>query len=65
MCYIAALRRGQSVNILRADTLRTEEENFQQLVYVTYKIDEFIFSLDVMNSVCDQVLDNKPFCKIV
>ena len=50
---------------IRLFTRRTEEENFQQLVYVNYKIDEFIYLLDVMNSVCDQVRDNKPLCNIV
>ena len=50
---------------IRLFTRRTEEENFQQLVYVNFKIDEFIYLLDVMNSVCDQVLDNKPLCNIV
>ena len=58
MCYIAALQRGQSRNILRADTTRYTQDGgkkFQQLVYVKYKIDEFKYLLDVMNSVCDQV----------
>ena len=50
---------------IRLFTHRTEEENFQQLVYVNYKIDEIIYLLDVMNSVCEQVLDNKPHCTIV
>ena len=50
---------------IRLFTRRTEEEKFQQLVYMNYKIDEFIYLLDVMNSVCDQVLDKNPFCKIV
>ena len=51
---------------IRLFTRITEEENFQQLFYVNYKIDEFIYLLDVMNSsVCDQVLDNKPLCNIV
>ena len=40
---------------IRLVTGRTEEKNFQQLVYVKYKIDEFKYLLDVMNSVCDQV----------
>ena len=31
---------------------------------MNYKTDEFIYLLDVMNSVCDQVLDNKPLCNI-
>ena len=44
---------------------RTEEKKFQQLVYVNYKIDDFIYLLDVMNSVYDQVLDYKPLCNIV
>ena len=50
---------------IRLFTRRTKEENFQQLVYVNYKIDKFIYLLDVMKAVCDQVLDNKPFCNIV
>ena len=49
---------------IRLFTRRTEEENFQQLVYVNYEIVEVINLLDVMNSVCDQVL-NKQLCKIV
>ena len=50
---------------IRLFTRMTEEENFQQLVYVNYKCDEFKCLLDVMNSVCDQILDNKPLCNIV
>ena len=30
---------------------KTEEEKFQQIVYVNYKLDEFVYLLDVMNSV--------------
>ena len=30
---------------------KTEEEKFQQIVYVNYRLDEFIYLLDVMNSV--------------
>ena len=50
---------------IRLFTRKTEEKNFQQQVYVNCKIDESIHLLDVMNSVCDQVLDNKQFYKIV
>ena len=30
---------------------RNDEEKFNQIVYLNYKLDEFIYSLDVMNSV--------------
>ena len=45
---------------IRLFTRRTEAENFQQLVCVNFKIDEFIYLLDVTNSVCDPVLEIKP-----
>ena len=32
---------------------RKEDEKFQQVVYVNYKLEEFIYLLDVMNSVYD------------
>ena len=34
---------------------------FQQVVYVNYKLEEFIYLLDVMNSVYDKVLLINPF----
>ena len=37
---------------------KTEEEKFQQIVYVNYKLDDFIYLLDVMNSVYDKVIAN-------
>ena len=39
---------------------KTEEEKFQQIVYVNYRLDEFIYPLDVMNSVYDKVIVNQP-----
>ena len=44
---------------------KTEEEKFQQIVYVNYRLDQFIYLLDVMNSVYDKVIANNPivvFC---
>ena len=35
--------------------LKKEEEKFQQIVYVNYKLDEFIYLLDVINSVYDSI----------
>ena len=39
---------------------KTEDEKFQQVVYVNYKFEEFIFLLDVMNSLYDKVITNQP-----
>ena len=41
---------------------RNEEEKLQQIVYVNYKLDEFIYLLVVMNSVYDKVIANQPIC---
>ena len=43
---------------------KKEEENFQQIVYVNYRLDEFVYLLDVMNSVYDKVIANQPICNI-
>ena len=37
---------------------KKEDEKFQQNVYVNYKLEEFIYLLDVMNSVYDKVITN-------
>ena len=39
---------------------KKEEEKFQQSVYVNYKLDEFVYLHDVMNSVYDKVIANQP-----
>ena len=39
---------------------KKEEEKFQQIVYVNYKLDEFVYLVDVMNSVYDEVIANQP-----
>ena len=44
---------------------KTEEEKFQQIVYVNYELDEFIYLLDVMNSVYDKVIANQPICNVL
>ena len=38
---------------------RKDEEIFNQIVYVNYKLDEFIQLLDVMNSVFDKISANE------
>ena len=44
---------------------KNEEEKFQQIVYVNYRLDEFIYLLDVMSSVYDKVIANQPICNIL
>ena len=42
-----------------------EAEKFQQVVYVNYKLEEFIYLLDIRNSVYDKVITNQPICNVL
>ena len=44
---------------------KRENEKFQQVVYVNFKLEEFIYLLDVINSVFDKVVTNQPLCKVL
>ena len=44
---------------------KKQEKNFQQIVYVNYKLEEFIYLLDVRNSVYDKVIADQPLCKVL
>ena len=44
---------------------KKEDENFQQVFYVKYKLEEFIYSLDIMSSVYDKVFTNQPICNVL
>ena len=44
---------------------KKEDEKFQQFVFVNYKLEEFFYLLDVMNSVYDKVITNQPICKVL
>ena len=44
---------------------KKEDEKFQQVIYVNYKLEEFIYLLDVMNSVYDKVITNPPVCIVL
>ena len=39
---------------------KKEDEKFQQVVDVNYKLEELIYLLDVMNTVYDKVITNQP-----
>ena len=44
---------------------KKEVEKLRQIVYVNYKLEEFVYLLDVMNSVYDKVIANQPICIIL
>ena len=44
---------------------KTEEEKFQQIVYVNYKLHEFVYLLEVMNSMLDKVIANQRICNVL
>ena len=41
---------------------KKEEEKFQQIVYVNYRLGEFVYLLDVIISVYDKVIANQRLC---
>ena len=62
-CYVDKLESSHAQVQLVAR--KKEDEKFQQVVYVKYILEEFIYLLDVMNSVYDKVNTNQPICKVV
>ena len=50
---------------LRLFARKKEDEKFQQVVYVNYKLEEFIYLLDGMNSAYDKVITNQLICNVL
>ena len=50
---------------LRLFGRRKDEEKINQIVYVNYKLDDFIYLLDVMTSVYDKAIANEPLCNVL
>ena len=44
---------------------KKEDQKFQQVVSVKYKLEEFIYLLDFMNSVYDKGITNLPICIVL
>ena len=44
---------------------KREDEKFQQVVYVNYKLEELIYLLDVINSVYDKFITNQHICNVL
>ena len=42
-----------------------EDEKFQKIVYVDFELEEFSYLLDVMISLYDNVIVNKPICNVL
>ena len=50
---------------VRLSARKKEDEKLQQVVFVNYKLEEFIYLLDVMNSVSNKVITNQPICNVL
>ena len=50
---------------VRLFATKNEDENFQQVVYMYYKFEEFMYLLDVLNSVYDKVITSQPICNVL
>ena len=50
---------------VRLFSRKKEDEKFQKVVYVNYKLEEFIYLVDVMNSLYDKVITNQPICNVL
>ena len=44
---------------------RMDEKKFIQNDYANFKLDEFFYLFDVMNSVYDKVIANEPLCNVL
>ena len=44
---------------------KNEEEKFEHIVYVKHEPGEFIYLLDVMDSVYEKVITNQPIRKVL
>ena len=44
---------------------KKEDEKFQQVVYVKFKVEEFIYLLVILNSVSDKVIPNQLICNVL
>ena len=43
---------------------KKEDEKFQQVAYVNFKLGEIIYLLDVMNSIYDKVITNQHISNV-
>ena len=54
-----------SYDQIRLFARKKEDEKIQQVVYVNYKLEDFICLLDVMYSVYEKVITNQPICNVL
>ena len=58
-------KRENSYAQVRLFARNKEDEKFQQVVYVKFKLEEFISSLDVMSSVYDKDITIQLICNVL
>ena len=56
---------GSSYGEVRLFQRKKEDEKFQQIFYVNFKLDEFIYLFDVVISVYNNFFISKPVCNIL
>ena len=57
-------KRKSSWDHFRLSARKEQDENLPQFVYAKFKLEEFIYLLDVIKSANDKVVANKPFCRV-
>ena len=50
---------------IRLFVRKKEDGKFQQIAFVNYKLEEFIYLLDVLSSVYDKVITNPGVCNVL
>ena len=63
LCYNVD-KHGSSYAQVRLFARKKEDEKLHLVVYVSYKLEELIYLLDVMNSVYDKFFTNQPICNV-
>ena len=62
---VTAVERGKTREFLCSIPIINKDEKFQQTVFVSCKLEEFIYLRDVKNSVHDKIITNEPICNVL
>ena len=68
LCDSATVQCGQAREFLCSSPIickEKEDEKFQQIVYVKYKLEEVIYVTATMSSLYDTIITNQPICKVL
>ena len=56
---------GSSYAQVQLFASKNEDGKFEKVVYLNCKLEEFVYLLDVLNSVYDEVITNQPICNVL